>query len=251
MITLESPLTLFALAISPIVAVVFVALLWFKRDSASQPSIVAAIPLGLSSIAVLLGQSSFILLRVFQEISTRRTAGLGAVLSGLFRVQRPLAWGLLEFVFCLIFIFLVSGAIRYSRDEDTPPIHAYISLPALIVTAITVAALFLMVYLQYGTVDLVMKIVDTPRNHELISQYGAVNPGHFAQIISSRLVAIFFLSQLEFFALIVSGALDLGWRQKQNSRQSFATMLTVGALVGCGVGALSEFGFVDYLLHVH
>jgi hypothetical protein len=251
MITLESPLTLFALAISPIVAIVFVALIWFKRDAGSQPSIVAAIPLGLSSIAVLLGLSSFILLRVFQEISTRRTAGLGAVLSGLFRVQRPLAWGLLEFVFCLIFIFLVSGALRYSRDEETPLIHAYVSLPALIVTASVVVALFLMVYLQYGTVDLVMKVVDTARNHELISQYGTVSPGHFAQIISSRLVAIFFLSQLEFFALIVAGILNLSWRQRQNSRQAIATSITIGTLIGCGVCALNELSFLDYLHHVH
>jgi hypothetical protein len=250
MITLESPLTIFALSISPIVAIVFVGLLWFKRDAASQPSIVAAIPFGLSSIAVLLGQSSSILLRVFQEIATRRTAGLGAVLSGLFRVQRPLAWGLLEFAFCLIFIFLVAGALRYSRDEETPLIHAYVSLPALIVTVIVVVALFLMVYLQYGTVDLVMKIVDTARNHELISQYDTVSPGHFAQIISSRFVAIFFLSQLEFFALIVAGTLNLTWRQKQNDRKNLATALTVGVLIGCGVSALSEFGFIDYLQHV-
>jgi hypothetical protein len=96
-----------------------------------------------------------------------------------------------------------------------------------------------------------MKIVDTPRNHELIAQYGTVSPGHFAQIISLRLVAIFFLSQLEFFALIVAGTLDLTWRQMQNNRQNFATALTLGALVGCGVSALGEFGFIDYLQHVH
>jgi hypothetical protein len=176
---------------------------------------------------------------------------LGAVLSGLFRVQRPLALGLLEFVFCLILISLVSVAIRYSRDEEAPLIQAYVSLPALIVTAIAVVALFLMVYLHFGTVDLVMKIVDTARNHELISQYGTVSPSDFAQIISSRLVAIFFLSHLEFIALIVAGTLNLTWRQMEDNRQNFASALTFGALIGCGVSALSEFGFINYLQHVH
>jgi hypothetical protein len=96
-----------------------------------------------------------------------------------------------------------------------------------------------------------MKIVDTHRNHELISQYGMVSPGYFARIISSRFVAIFFLSQLEFLFLMAAGALNLFWRQTHDSRKAFATVLTLGALVGCGVSALSEFGFVDYLLHVH
>jgi len=248
--TLDSFFTFFALAISPVVAVIFVSLLWFKRDPVSQPSIVAAIPLGLSSIAILLGQSAFLLLHTFNEIATQKTAGLRAVISGLLRAQRPLIWGLLDFAVCLVIVFLVSGALRFSRDEDTPLIHAYVSLPALIVTAAVLVVLFLMVYIQYGTVDLVMKIVDTHRNHELVSQYGTVSPGYFAATISSRLVAIFFLSHLEFFALLIAGALDLFWRQKQNGRQAFATVLTLGALVGCGVSALSELGFVDYLRHV-
>jgi len=33
--------------------------------------------------------------------------------------------------------------------------------------------------------------------------------------------------------------------------QAFATVLTLGALVGCGASALSEFGFIDYLAHLH
>jgi hypothetical protein len=251
MMPLDSPLTLFALAIPPIVVVIFVSQYWFKRDPISQPSIVAAIPLGLSSIAILLGQSAFLLLHTFNEISSRRTAGLGAVVSGLLLAQRPLVMGFLDFAVCLIIVFLISGALRFSRDEDTPLIHAYVSLPALIVTALILVALFLVVYLQYGTVDLVMKIVDTPRNHELIAQYGRVSPAYFAAKISSRLVAIFFLSQLEFVVLIIAGALDLFWRQKQNSRQTFAAILTLGTLVGCGWSALDELGFVDYLLHVH
>ena len=34
-------------------------------------------------------------------------------------------------------------------------------------------------------------------------------------------------------------------------RQAFATVLGLGALIGCGVSALSGGGFVDYLLHLH
>jgi len=247
----DSPLTILAFAIPPIVTLVFVSLYSFKRDPLSQPSVVAAIPLGLSSIAILLGQSAFLLLRTFQEIATGKTAGSGAVISGLLRVQQPLAWGFLDFAACLIIVFLVSGALRFSRDDDAPLIHAYVSLPALVVTALVVVALFLLVYLQYSAVDLVMKIVDNHRYQELVSQYGTVSPAYFARSISSQLVAIFFLSLAEFFALIIAGALCLFWRQKQNSRQSFAAILTVGALIGCGVSALSECSFVDYLLHVH
>jgi len=247
----DSPLTLFALAIPPIVVVIFAFRYWLKRDPISQPSIVAAIPLGLSSIAILLARSSFLLLHTFNEISSQRTAGVGAVISGLLAAQQPLASGFVDFAFCLAIIFLIAGALRFSRDEDTPLIHAYVSLPALIATAVVLIALFLVVYMQYGTVDLVMKIVDTHRNHELIEQYGMVSPAYFARKISSRLVAIFFLSQVGFVILIVVGALDLFWRQKQINRQTFATILIVGAFVGSGVGALSELGFVDYLLHVH
>lgn len=250
MMIFDSPVSIIALAIAPIVTVIFAVLYWFKRDPASQPSIVAAIPLTLCSIAILLGQSSVILLHTFAEIANRRTAGLGAVLSGLFRVQQPLAWGLLEVVICLVFVFLASAAIRYTNEEATPLVHAYVSVPALIVTAIVVVALFLMVYLQYDTVDLVMKIVDTRRNHELVAQYGTVSPGYFARTISSRFVAIFFLANVEVLALIVAGALSLFWRQKQDPRQAFATILTVGAIVGCGASALSEFGFINYLQHV-
>jgi lysylphosphatidylglycerol synthetase-like protein (DUF2156 family) len=172
------------------------------------------------------------------------------VLSGLLRAQQPLAWGFVDFAACLILLFLVSGALRHSRDEDTPLIHAYISLPALMVTAVALVALFLLAFLQYGAVDLVMKIVDNHRYQEIVSQYGNVSPAYFARTISSRLVAVFFLSQFEIFALIVAGALDLFWRQVRNSRQMFAAILTVGTLVACGVSALSEFGFVDYLFHV-
>jgi hypothetical protein len=250
MTTLDSPLAMIALAISPIVTVIFVCLYWFKREPDSRPSIVAAIPLGLTSIAILLGQSAMILLHTFNEIATRKIAGLTAVLSGLLRTQQPLAWGFSDFGACLVILFLVSGALRHARDEDTQLLHAYISLPALIATAIVLVTLFLVVYLQYGTVDLVMKIVDNHRNQELVSQYGSVSPGYFAHIISSRLVAIFFLSQFEVFALIVAGSLDLFWRQKRKSRQTFAAILTVGTLVLCGVSALSEFGFVEYLFHV-
>ncbi len=248
---LDSPLTLFALAIPPIVAVIFVSFLWFNRDPVSQPSLVGAIPLGLSSIAILLGQSAVILLEAFQEIANRRTAGIAAVTAGLLRAQRPLSWGFLDCAACLVIILLFTVFLRYSRDEETPLIRAYVSLPALIVTAVVVVFLFLMVYLQYGTVDLVMMIVDKHRLQDLTSQFGRVDPAYFAARISSRLVIIAFASVVQFIALLAAGSLDLFWRQKQNSRQAFATVLTLGALVGCGASTLSELGFVDYLAHVH
>jgi hypothetical protein len=248
---IDSPVTVFALAISPIVTVIFVSLYWFKRDPASQPSIVAAIPLGLSSIAILLVQGAVNLLATFNEIATQRAAGLGAVVSGVLRTQRPLIWGFLDFGACLAIAFLVSAFLSYSKDEDAPMIHAYVSLPALIATVVVVIALFLMAYLQFDTVDLVMKIVDNQRYHELTSQFGTVTPAYFAAKISSRLVAIVFLSAFLIFALIVAGILNLFWRQKHDSRKNFATVITIGALVGCGVCVLNEFSFVDYLQHVH
>lgn len=247
---LASPLTYFALAISPIVAVIFIAFYWIKREPDSQPSIVAAIPLGLSSIAILLAQSAVILLATFQEIATQRAAGMKAVIAGLLQAQRPITWGLLDFGACLIAVILVSVFQRYSREAEGPLMHAHVALPALIATAVVLVTLFLMVYLQYGTVDMVMMVVDNHRYHELASQAGAASMGEYARRISTRLVSITFLSVLQFCALIVAGALDLFWRQKENSRQAFATILTVGAIVACGVSALSELGFVDYLEHV-
>src|SRR5579864_8901803 len=98
---LDSPITIFALAISPVVAVIFACLYWFKRDPVSHPSIVAAIPLCLSAIAILLAQSAVVLLATFQEIATQRTAGMGAVVSGLLKAQRPLIWGFIEVGACL------------------------------------------------------------------------------------------------------------------------------------------------------
>lgn len=245
-----SPLTYFALAISPIVAVVFAGLYWFKRDAESQPSIVAAVPLGLSSMAILLGQSGVVILATFQEIATQRTAGLAVVVTGLLRAQRPLTWGLIDFAVCLVVVLLVSVFVRYSRDLETPVVHAYVSLPAIVVTAVVVIALFLMVWLQYSTVDLVMMIVDKHRYQELASQFGTANPADFAARISARLVLITFISVAEFCALLVAGGLSLGWRQKRNARARFATVLTIGALVACGASALSESGFVDYLNHL-
>src|SRR6185437_11018076 len=218
---IASPFTFFALAIPPIVAVAFVFFYWFKREPVSQPSIVAAIPLVLSSIAILLGQSGYVLLNTFQEIATQRAAGMTAVVSGLLRAQRPLAWGLLDCGACLVVLILVAVFLRYSRDAETPVIHAYVALPALIVTAVVVVAAFSMVYLQYSTVDLVMMIVDTHRNQELASQFGAVAPAYFAARISSHLVLITLLSITEFCALLVAGGLSLGWRQKQCARARF------------------------------
>ena len=78
-----------------------------------------------------------------------------------------------------------------------------------------------------------------------------MSPAYFASRISSRLVIITFASVVQFIALIVAGALGLVWRQKQNSRPAFATVLTLGALIACGATALSEFGFIDYLVHLH
>ncbi len=248
---LSSPLTIFALAIAPIVTVIFVVFYWRRRDPVSQPSIVAAAALCLSSIAILLAQSSQVILAAFQQIATQRAAGIKAVVAGLMRAQRPLAWGLLDVAICLVVTVLVCVFLRYSRDEETPLMHAYVSMPALIVTAVFVLTLFLIVYLQYGTVDLVMMICDKHRYQELGSQFGMTNPADFAARISARLVSIFFLSIFQFFALVVTGVLDLAWRQKQEVRPRFATVLTLGALVGCGAGALSEFGFIDYLVHVH
>jgi hypothetical protein len=249
--TLDSPLTIFALVIPPIVTLIFASLLWFKRDPISSPSIVAAIPLALSSIAILLAQSAVVLLRTFNEIATHKAAGLGAVVSGLLVAQRPLIWGFVDFGTCLIVIFLVSAFFSYLRDAETPLIHAYISLPALIGTAVVVIAVFLIVYVQYITVDLVMMIVDKHRYRELVSRFGMVNPAYFASTISSRLVAITLLSTFLFCALIVAGVLSLVWRQKQNSRQAFAVVLTLGAIIGCACSSLSELGFVDYLRHMH
>jgi len=247
---LDSPLTLFALAISPIVAVVFVSVYWVKRDQVAQPSIVAAIPLGLISIAILLTHSAVVLLATFNEIANRRTAGLKAVIAGLLAAQRPLIWGLVDFGVCLIIIFLVSAFFRYSRDEETPLIHAYISLPALIGTAVAIVGVFVIVYLQYSTVDLVMMIVDNHRYQELAVQFGTVSPAYFASRVSSRLVAIAFLSPCLVCALIAVGVADLFWRQKQDSRQAIGIVLTLGTVIGCGVSLLSELGFVDYLQHV-
>ncbi|HKF49121.1 MAG TPA: hypothetical protein VKB38_17310 [Terracidiphilus sp.] len=247
---IHSPLTVLALAISPIVMVTFVLQSWFKRDPLSQPSIVAAIPLGLSSIAILLGQSGVILLATFQAIATQQTAGMKAVVSGLIGAQQPLIWGLLDFLACLVVIFFVSTVLRYQRDEETPLVHAYVALPALIATAVVLVGLFLLVYFQYSTVDLVMKIVDNARYQELASQYGTANPAFFARTISSRLVIITFSSVPMLLILIASGILNLLWRQKQLSRQALAMVLTLGTLIGCGVSVLSELSFVDYLRHV-
>ncbi len=247
---IELPFTVLALAISPVVALVFASFYVFRREPFSQPAIVAAIPLGLSSIAILLGQSAFVLLRTFDAIASGRAAGLRSILSGMLRAQRPLVWGFLDSAVCIAVVFLIAGFLQYSRDTGVPVIHAYVAVPALVATVLVLIVLFLIVYLQYGTVDLVMMIVDNHRQQELVSQYGTASPGYFASKISARLVSIFFLSVAESCALIIVGALDLFWRQKQNSRQALATAFTVGALVACGVSALSEYGFVDYLLHV-
>jgi hypothetical protein len=96
-----------------------------------------------------------------------------------------------------------------------------------------------------------MMVCDTHRYQDLASQYGTANPAYFASRISSRLVIIAFMSVVLFIALIAAGVVDLVWRQMQNPRQAFATILLLGALVGCGASALSEFGFVDYLQHLH
>jgi hypothetical protein len=246
-----SLLTLFALAISPIVTVIFASFYWIKRDPLSQPSIVAAIPFSLSSMAIFLAQSTAFILTTFNEIATQKTAGIRAVTAGLLQAERPLIWGLVDFGVCMVILFLTSAFLRFQRDEDTPLIHAYVSLPALIATTVFLVSLFLIVYLHHSTVDLVMKVVDTHRSQELASQYGTVSPGYFAATISSRFVATFFLSICQFCALIVVGVLDVVWRQKQNPRQAFAAVLTLGALVACGVNALDECGFVDYLLRLH
>lgn len=247
---LDSPLTILALAISPIMAVIFIIFYWVKRDPVAQPSIVAAVPLGLSSIAILLGQSAVILLATFQQIATQRTAGMKAVIAGLLLAQRPIVWGLADIGACLLVIVLVSVFLRYSRDSETPLMHAHVALPALFATAVVVITLFILVYFQYGTVDMVMMIVDNRRFHELATQGSAASIGEYARKISSRLVSIVFLSIVQFCILIVAGALDLFWRNKDNSRQTFATVLTLGALVACGVSVLSELGFLDYLKHV-
>jgi hypothetical protein len=248
---LDSPLACFALAISPLVTLIFVSAGWFKREPASRPSIAAAIPLCLTSIAILLGRSAVVLIETFNKIATGETAGLRSVVSGILRVQRPLAWGFADFGVCLIVLLSFMVFLKYSRDDESPLLHAYVALPALIVTATAVAALFLLVYLQASTLDLVMMIVDTHRIHELASRFGTVAPAYFARRISTQLLAVAFLSFSVFCTLIVTGVTSLFWRQKQNSRQAFAVVLTLGALLGCGISVLNELGFVDYLLRVH
>ncbi|HEY2860928.1 MAG TPA: hypothetical protein VGJ21_21135 [Terracidiphilus sp.] len=245
-----SPLVLFALAIPPIVAVVFIAIYCVKSDPVSQPSLVAAVPLCLTSIAILLSHSAVVLLAAFQAIAQQRTAGFKAVIDGMLLAQRPLSWGLLDVALCLTAIVLCLVVLRYQRDEEAPLMRAFVSLPALIATAVVAVVLFLMVYLQYSTVDLVMMICDKHRLPELAAQYGNVSPGFFASRISSRLVAITFISVIECIALVGASVLALLWRQKQNPRQAFAAVLTLGALICCAAGALSEFGFVDYVAHL-
>ncbi len=245
---IDSPLTFFALAVPPLVTVIFIAFCWLKRNPVSRPSIVSAVPFALTSIPILLAHSAAILLRIFAEMSTHGTASAWAIVSGLLRVQRPITLAFLEFVACMTAIFLVSAILRFSRGSDRPLIHAYVSHPALFANVFVLVALFLLVYFQYSTADLVMKVVDYHRYNELASQYGAVRPAYYAAQISSRLVAVFFLSQAEFLALIVVGVLNLVWRQKQSSRQVFAKVIALGASVMCGVCALIEMFFVSYLV---
>src|ERR1700689_1036181 len=99
MMPFDSPLTLFALAIPPIVVVIFASRYWLKRDPISQPSIVATSPLGFSPIAILLARRGSLLLHTFGQISSHTSAGLGEVISGLLVAQQPLASGFVDFAF--------------------------------------------------------------------------------------------------------------------------------------------------------
>jgi len=248
---IDSPFSVLVLAIPPIVALVFVFLLWRKQEQHSQPSIVAAIPFCLISISLLLTRSSFVILAAFSEIAAQRRAGLAAVLSGLLDAQRPIALAFLDVAACLTLTVLVSGAIRFSRDEDGPLISADVSLPALIATGVFLASLFLIAYIQYSTVDLVMMVVDTHRNHELSSIYRDLGMGDLARKISARLVMIWALSVFELLALVVTGIFDLVWRKRSEPRPMFGILLMLGALAGCGLCALDEFSFVSYLVRMH
>ena len=99
---LSSPLTIFALAIAPIVTVIFVVFYWRKRDPVSQPSIVAAAALWLelhrhSSGAELAGYSGRVPADCDPAGCRYQSCGFG-----LMRAQRPLAWGLLDVAICLV-----------------------------------------------------------------------------------------------------------------------------------------------------
>jgi hypothetical protein len=250
----ESPFTLLALVIPPLVAIVFIAIYIFKREPASQPSVIAAIPLCLTSITILLGQSAVLILSAFRAIATQKASGLAAVITGLQRAQQPLVDGFLDLTVCLILILLfatILNSVRAHEDEDAPLLHAYISLPALIITSCLLLSVFLIVYLQYSTVDLVMMIVDTNRNSEVASQIGAMNISKLAASISYRLIATAFLSFFLFFACLVSAALALFWRNKQDHRQTFATILVIAALAGCGLSLLEELSFIHYIQNLH
>jgi hypothetical protein len=253
----DSPLTLFVLALPPIVAVVFIVFIWLKREPVAQPSIVAAIPLGLAPVTLLLSQSAVILISTFQQIATQQSAGIHAVIRGMLRSQQPIIWGILDFTICLSIIFLfiaLLNALR-GRDEEQDDaqlhMHAYISLPALIFTVLILISILLIVYFQYSTVDLVMKIVDPHRTKELGIDISTFNPAAYASRISYQLMAIAALSFCLFFASLIAGALCLFWRQKMHSREGFAFIFVLATLAVCGITLLEEFSFVNYLQNLH
>lgn len=242
-----SLLILMALAIPPAVAIYSIASHRLQRNSTKPLSLVAALPFGLSSIALLLGHASVILLIAFHEIANMQNAGIALVLIGLWRAQQPLFWGFLDLLLSLFAILLFAIFLKYARDEESPLMQAYIPLPALLVTALAAGALFLLVNFQYGTVDLIMMIVDGRRYNELIAHAGVMDMAYFAAQIGSRLFLTAVLSFLLFFVLLLAGILNLLWRHKKKNRQVFATILILGTLAGCCLGTLQELNFANYL----
>ncbi len=242
-----SLLILFALAIPPSVAIYCIASHWLKRNSPRQPTVVAAIPLGLSAIALLLTHAAAILLFAFHEIARMQDPGVALILIALLRAQQPLFWGFVDLILSLFAILLFAIYFKYARDEESHLMQAFTPLPALLFTLLASAALFLLAQFQYGTVDLVLAIVDPRRFNQLALQTGVANMDYYAAQVSSRLLLTAVLSCLLFFALLLAGILNLVWRHSQTNRQALATFLILGTLAGCCFGALQELNFVNSL----
>lgn len=247
----DSPVTLFALAIPPLVTLVFLVFFWLRRQPLNQPSIVIVLPFGLTAITILLGQSAILTISAFKQIATQKTAGVFELTNALRSAQQPITAGMVDVAVCLLLILISAFILKIIGDDDQPMLHAYISLPALIATGVVIISVLLLAYFQYNTVDMIMVVIDPRRYHELASNGNLPGVDAYAARISMRLILITALSVVLFIASLVAGILNIFWRQKESARENFAMVLAIATLAGCGLSLLEGFNFTNYLNNLY
>jgi hypothetical protein len=176
--------------VGPALTLALIGFLWFGPRRLRMPGVLPGIPLALTSIALQVLVGTLGILAAFQEIATRKLAGVRNVAGSLVAATGSLPIAIALSIGCVaaLLIFQVfrdkrDEQIEWSEPEDKPAPRIVFFL-----TALSALATMALLWFFERTLDLILVVVDATRGAEAHLRFGHLGIGGAAALISHRLL---------------------------------------------------------------